>query len=125
MRYRTDLRRRFQMVARFREATEARDFDALMTTLAPDAALTSPASGRLVLRGHQDLRIPPAAAYGSLGRVRWTEHIGEGTRRVLLAEAAVGPFRMTAAMILELPPTAASADSNHTCGHGSRCPCSR
>ncbi|WP_433633087.1 nuclear transport factor 2 family protein [Nocardia sp. CA-120079] len=89
-------------VARFREATEAGDVDALMTTLAPDAALTSPVSGRLVFRGHQDLRILLAAAYGSLGRLRWTEHIGEGARRVLLAEAAVGPFRMTEAMILEL-----------------------
>ena len=89
-------------VARFREATEAGDFDALITTLAPDAALTSPVSGRLVFRGHLDLRILLAAAYGSLGRLRWTEHIGEGARRVLLAEAAVGPFRMTEAMVLEL-----------------------
>ncbi|WP_433760745.1 nuclear transport factor 2 family protein [Nocardia sp. CA-135398] len=89
-------------VERFREATEASDFDALMTTLAPDAEFTSPVSGKLVFRGHDDLRILLTAAYGSLDRLRWTEHIGDGARRVLLAEAAVGPFRMTEAMILEL-----------------------
>ncbi|MET8870544.1 nuclear transport factor 2 family protein [Nocardia sp. NPDC004604] len=89
-------------VAQFREATEAADIDAMMRTLAPDAELTSPLSGRLTFRGHDDLRILLTAAYGSLSHLRWTENIGDGDRRVLLAEASVGPFRMTEAMILEL-----------------------
>jgi len=89
-------------VAKFREATEAADIDALMATLAPDAELTSPVSGRLIFRGHDDLRVLLTAAYGSLAHLRWTEHIGDGTRRVLLAEATIGRFRMTEAMILEL-----------------------
>ncbi|WP_433684271.1 nuclear transport factor 2 family protein [Nocardia sp. CA-119907] len=89
-------------VAQFREATEAVDIDAMMSTLAPDAELTSPLSGRLTFRGHDDLRILLTAAYGSLSQLRWTEDIGDGDRRVLLAEASVGPFRMTEAMILEL-----------------------
>ncbi|WP_433733585.1 nuclear transport factor 2 family protein [Nocardia sp. CA-129566] len=89
-------------VAQFREATEAADIDAMMSALAPDAELTSPLSGRLTFRGHDDLRILLTAAYGSLSQLRWTEDIGDGDRRVLLAEASVGPFRMTEAMILEL-----------------------
>ncbi|WP_433192688.1 nuclear transport factor 2 family protein [Nocardia sp. CA-107356] len=89
-------------VAQFREATQPFDIDTLMTTLTPDAELTSPLSGRLVFRGHDDLRILLTAAYGSLSRLRWTEHIGDGARQVLLAEATVGPLRMTEALVLEV-----------------------
>ncbi|MEV6559242.1 nuclear transport factor 2 family protein [Nocardia sp. NPDC051756] len=89
-------------VARFCAATRAADFDALMDTLTPDATLVSPLSGRMVFRGKDDLRILLTAAYGGLSELRWTEQIGDGTRRVLLAEAAVGPFRLTEALVLEL-----------------------
>ncbi|MFD6159357.1 nuclear transport factor 2 family protein [Nocardia sp. NPDC060256] len=89
-------------VARFCAATTAADFDALMETLTPDATLASPLSGRLVFRGKDDLRVLLTAAYGGLSTLRWTEQIGDGTRRVLLAEAAVGPFRLTEALVLEL-----------------------
>ncbi|MFE9576417.1 nuclear transport factor 2 family protein [Nocardia sp. NPDC006044] len=89
-------------VAEFCAATTAADFDALMETLTPDAALTSPLSGRLVFRGKDDLRILLTAAYGGLSDLRWTEQIGDGPRRVLLAEATVGPFRLTEALVLEL-----------------------
>lgn len=89
-------------VETFRTATKAGDIDTLMTTLAPDAELISPLSARLVFRGHEDLRILLAAVYGRLGHLRWTEQIGDGTRRVLLAEAKIGPFRLTEALVLEL-----------------------
>jgi hypothetical protein len=89
-------------IARFRTATETGDIDALMETIAPDAELTSPLSGRLVFRGKDDLRVLLAAVYGSLTGLRWTEQIGDGARRVLLATAAIGPFRLTEALVIGL-----------------------
>lgn len=89
-------------VAKFCAATKAADFDALMETLTPDATLASPLSGRLVFRGKDDLRVLLTAVYGGLSHLRWTEQIGDGSRRVLLAEAAVGPFRLTEALVLDL-----------------------
>ncbi|WP_433597870.1 hypothetical protein ACQPXH_18925 [Nocardia sp. CA-135953] len=47
-------------------------------------------------------RAPGPCRQSTLSAVGGPPHIGEGVRRVLLAEAAVGPFRMTEAMILEL-----------------------
>ena len=44
-------------VARYRTASETNDIDGLIATLAPDAELLSPLSGRLVFRGREDLRI--------------------------------------------------------------------
>ncbi|WP_245548060.1 nuclear transport factor 2 family protein [Nocardia pneumoniae] len=89
-------------IAEFRTATETGDIDTLMRLLAPDAELVSPLSGRLVFRGREDLRVLLSAAYGSLTGLRWTEQIGEGARRVLLASAAIGPFRLTEALVLGL-----------------------
>src|SRR5205823_8640568 len=53
-------------IARYRAASEANDIDALMDTLAPDAELISPLSGRMVFRGHDDIRALLTAVYGSL-----------------------------------------------------------
>ncbi|WP_406279561.1 nuclear transport factor 2 family protein [Nocardia sp. NBC_00881] len=89
-------------IARFRAATEAGDIDALMETIAPDAELTSPLSGRLVFRGKADLRVLLAAAYGSATDLRWTEQIGDGARQVLLATATIGPLRLTEALVIGL-----------------------
>lgn len=41
---------------RYLAASSANDIDALMGTLAPDAEVFSPISGRMVFRGHDDLR---------------------------------------------------------------------
>ncbi|MGY2026634.1 nuclear transport factor 2 family protein [Nocardia gipuzkoensis] len=91
-----------EAIAEFRRATEAGDIDALTQVLAPDAELTSPLSGRLVFRGRDDLRVLLSAAYGSLTGLRWTEEIGDEARRVLLATATIGPFRLTEALVLGL-----------------------
>ncbi|WP_194835754.1 nuclear transport factor 2 family protein [Nocardia sp. XZ_19_369] len=89
-------------VARFRAAATARDFEAMMATLTPDATLISPVSGRMVFRGADDLRILLTTVYSGISGLRWTEQIGDGAHRVLLAEAALGPFRFTEALVLEL-----------------------
>ncbi|MEU2037676.1 nuclear transport factor 2 family protein [Nocardia niwae] len=64
--------------------------------------MISPLSGRLVFRGRDDLRVLRTAAYGSLAGLRWTEEIGDGARRVLLAGATIGPFRLTEALVIGL-----------------------
>ena len=67
-------------VARYRTATEANDIDGVMDTLAPDAELVSPISGRMVFHGKEDLRVLLTAVYGSLGGVRWAKEVGSNRR---------------------------------------------
>jgi ketosteroid isomerase-like protein len=85
-------------VAEYRAATERGDIDGIMRTLAPDAELVSPISGRMVFRGTDDVRILLTVVYGSLDGLRWTERIGDGDRQVLLGEARIAGVRMTDAM---------------------------
>jgi len=89
-------------IARYRTATEANDIDAVMATLAPDAELVSPISGRMVFRGEDDLRVLLTAVYGTLTGLRWREEVGEGSMRVLTGGAAVGPVKLGDAMVFEL-----------------------
>lgn len=89
-------------IARYRAASEANDIDALMETLAPDAELISPLSGRMVFRGENDLRTLLAAVYGSLRGWRWREELGDGQQRLVLGEGTVGPFKLSDAMVYDL-----------------------
>ena len=60
-------------VAVFCDATRARDVDRIVSTLAPDAELRSPLSGRMVFRGRDDLRVLLGAVYGGLSNLVWRE----------------------------------------------------
>jgi len=91
-------------IARYRAASEANDIDALMETLAPDAELISPISGRMVFRGPDDLRALLSAVYSSLRDWEWREELGDETRRVVIGDGRVGPFKLGDAMIFELAP---------------------
>ena len=91
-------------VSRYRAASEAGDLEAMAETLTADVELVSPISGRMVFRGSDDVRVVLAAVYGSLHDLRWTDALGEGARRVIVAETRVGPVRMTDAMVLDLAP---------------------
>jgi len=53
-------------VATYCAASVARDIDRLMTTLAPDCEVVSPLSGRMVFRGHDDVRTLLDGVYGTL-----------------------------------------------------------
>jgi len=86
--------------ARYRAASEAVDIDGLIETLSPDVELVSPISGRMVFRGRDDLRVLLSAVYGSVTGLRWDQEIGEETMRVVIGEAAVGPFKLGDAMAL-------------------------
>jgi SnoaL-like domain len=89
-------------VARYRTASESNDIDALVATLAPDVELISPLSGRLVFRGHDDLRILLSAVYGDMRGLRWREEVGTGATRVVLGDGRIGPFKLADAMVCEL-----------------------
>ncbi|OLP01659.1 hypothetical protein BVU76_14450 [Mycolicibacterium porcinum] len=89
-------------VAAFCEATRARDLDALLATLAPDASLTSPLSGRMVFRGRDDLRLLLGAVYGGLRDLTWQEPIGDGPTRVAISEGRVAGVAITDALVFEL-----------------------
>jgi hypothetical protein len=89
-------------VIRYRTASETNDMDGLLATLAPDAELISPLSGRLVFRGRSDLRILLGAVYGDMKGLRWREEVGDGAIRVVLGDGKVGPFKLADAMVCEL-----------------------
>ena len=91
-------------VARYRAATEGGDVDGFMETLAPDVEVVSPISGRMVFRGHDDVRVLLSAVYGSLADLRWTNTVGDGESRVAVGEARILGVRMTDAMVFELGP---------------------
>ncbi|CRZ15821.1 nuclear transport factor 2 family protein [Mycolicibacterium neworleansense] len=89
-------------VAAFCEATRTNDLDALIATLAPDAELISPLSGRMVFRGHDDLRRLLGAVYGGLHDLIWREVIGDGPTRVAISEGRVAGVAITDALVFEL-----------------------
>lgn len=91
-------------VARYRAASELDDIDAVMETLAPDVELVSPISGRMVFRGQDDLRVLLTAVYGSISGLRWRDEVGDGSVRVIVGDATVGPLKLGDAMVLELAP---------------------
>lgn len=92
-------------VALFCEATRTNDVATMMRALAPDAELVSPLSGRMVFRGHDDLRTLLAAVYGGLSDLTWRDVIGEGSTRVAISEARIAGLPITDAMVVELDDT--------------------
>jgi hypothetical protein len=89
-------------VDRYCDATERNDIDAALATLAGDAVLISPISGKMIFRGSEDLRHLLSAVYSSLRDLRWTAKTAGGSTVVVVGEARIGPVRMTDAMVFEL-----------------------
>ena len=90
-------------IARYRAASEANDIDALMDTLAPGVEVFSPISGRMVFRGHDDVRFLLSRVYGSLRGLRWTSQVSDdGPSVVLVGGATVAGVALTDAMVFDL-----------------------
>jgi hypothetical protein len=89
-------------IDRYCRASEANDMAALAETLSPGVEFVSPLSGRMVFRGTADVTILATQVYGSIRGLRWSEHYGDGDRRVVIGEGRVGPFLLTDAMAFEL-----------------------
>jgi hypothetical protein len=89
-------------VTRYCAASAVGDIDSLMATLAPDIELVSPLSGRMVFRGHDDLRVLLKGVYGSLKGLHWGEPIGQGSTRVAISEGTLAGLRLDDAMVFDL-----------------------
>jgi len=89
-------------VSAFCAAARINDVDGMIGTLAPDAELVSPLSGRMVFGGHDDLRVLLNAAFGSLRGLHWQHFVGDGPTRVAVSEARIAHVRVTDAMVVEL-----------------------
>jgi SnoaL-like domain len=89
-------------ISDYRAASEANDIDAVVRTLAPDAELVSPISGRLVFHGREDLRALLGAVYGTVRGLRWSEELGDGGTRLLVGSMRVGPLKLDDAMLFEV-----------------------
>ena len=87
---------------RYRAASEANDIDAIMDTLASEIEVVSPISGRMVFRGPDDVRVLLSAVYGGLTDLHWDSAVGDGSTRVVVGEALVGPVTLGDAMVFEL-----------------------
>ena len=89
-------------VARFCAASVTNDVDGMMTALAPDAELVSPMFARMVVRGHDDLRVVLEVVFGGLRNLHWREFIGDGQTRVTVGDARIFGLRIYDAMVIDL-----------------------
>ena len=89
-------------LARYVDASERNDIEALIDALSPDVELVSPISGHMVFKGVRDVGVLLAAVYGSLSGLRGTQTLGEGSDRVAIGEARLLGVRLTDAMVFEL-----------------------
>ena len=83
-------------------ASQAGDMSGLAATLAPDVELPSPVIGSAVFKGRDDVTQLLAAVYGMLRDIHWEPPVGDGTQRLAIAQARVGPMRIGDAMVFEL-----------------------
>lgn len=91
-----------EAVSRYLLASTRNDMETLMSTLAEEAEVISPISGRMVFRGHGDLRILLGAVYGGVTGLRWDERVVDGQTEVAIGKASIGPFGFTDAMAFDL-----------------------
>ena len=91
-------------VAAYCDASVRRDIDGLLDTLAPDAELVSPLSGRMVFRGRADLKVLLGAVNGALRDWQWGQQFGEGDMRFVVGRGRVGGLPLDDAMVFELGP---------------------
>jgi uncharacterized protein YbjT (DUF2867 family) len=89
-------------VASFCAASVTNDVDGMMTALAPDAELVSPMFARMVVRGHDDLRVVLEVVFGGLRDLQWREFIGDGQTRVAVGDARIFGLRIYDAMVIDL-----------------------
>ena len=91
-------------IDRYCRASEVNDIDALAGTRSPQVEFVSPLSARMVFRGSDDVAVLLSQVYGALRGLHWSEQFGEGSRRVVIGESRIGPFRIGDAMALQPRP---------------------
>jgi hypothetical protein len=88
--------------ARFRTALQAGDHEAAADALAADVVIHSPITSGFRFEGRAQARALFADVVTALEGIEYTEEIGEGDRRVLLAKARVGPQEVHEAVVARL-----------------------
>lgn len=89
-------------VSRYCAASESGDMQALAATFAPDVELPSPLFASFRFQGSDDVKTVLSAVYALLSEVRWSEQVGSGQTRVVVAHAKFFGLRIDDAMIFEL-----------------------
>ncbi|GAA3021591.1 nuclear transport factor 2 family protein [Streptosporangium longisporum] len=87
---------------RYREAGEAKDVDALMSTLAPTVVFRSPLSSRAGFSGHAEIRRLFGVALGALRDLRYHTDVGDDRTRMLAATARLGHHELEEAALVRL-----------------------
>ncbi|WP_157247189.1 nuclear transport factor 2 family protein [Nonomuraea typhae] len=87
---------------RYREAGEAKDIAALMSTLAPGVRFHSPLSARAGFAGHDQLRGLFTVALGALRGLRYHSDVGDDHTRMLAATARLGTRELEEATLVRL-----------------------
>jgi hypothetical protein len=88
--------------SRYCSASEVRDIDGLLATLAPDAEVVSPIFARAVFRGRDDLRKLLTAVYDTVEGWRWNEPLGDGSVRAVVGEGKILGVRLGDVSVFEL-----------------------
>jgi ketosteroid isomerase-like protein len=91
-----------EAVTRFLAASESKDIDGMVATLAPDVELVSPLSGRMVFRGTDDVHLLLDAVYRGLTGLRWDREMGDDRARVAVSRGKIGGVTIDDAMVFEL-----------------------
>ncbi|MHA3024304.1 nuclear transport factor 2 family protein [Mycobacterium sp. BMJ-28] len=92
------------VVSRFLAAVAAGDTDAVIDTMAPDAQMITPLSGRAVIRGHSDLRVVFDALLPALAaNLQWRSRFGPNGAgaTIAIADTRLAGVRVHDAMLIE------------------------
>jgi hypothetical protein len=89
-------------VDRLRAAMQSGDADAAAATVAPDVVIHSPITVGFQFRGREQARALFADVIATIDGLEYTEQIGDGDRRVLLAGGRVGAQEVREALVLRL-----------------------
>jgi hypothetical protein len=87
-------------ISRFREASEAHDLDAALSTLADDVVIHSPLTDRAKFTGHAEARALFEVVYQKLADLKYHTTVGDGSTRVLVGVATVGGQRIDSTYLL-------------------------
>jgi hypothetical protein len=87
---------------RLLQAMEAHDLDAMIATLAPNVVLNSPITGRVVFRGHEEMRELMEVHFATVKDIRYFADVGDARTRAQFYRANVNGQQVEAATRIEV-----------------------
>jgi len=88
-------------VERFCRAAEINDVDGMLAQCAATAELIPPISSKMVIAGHDDLRLLLGAVFGSIRNLRVRQILADGDTRVSVFDATFAGLYLTDAMVID------------------------